>query len=256
VSEQVAKILDDHHFDLPLVMDEKHAFFDYQHYTLDEIVQRVQALLPQANWAEVQSAVSKAYAAKKQEAEAKKWQVVIQVLYTPQLTLWASQPSPLIQQNLQFSLGLNQQRHPYGRKGWEETVQLSGTFFNLGGEGLDWFQNSLLSYQLSYVAPLGHDFRLFGHHRLWANLQGSVFAQVAAGLGSSWDQGSDGQRRLNLGFLLQPSAGGQLTLNVSVVQIVIQGSLVYSVLSPTSQPGSVWTHSVGVQGGAGLGLQF
>jgi hypothetical protein len=86
-------------------------------------------------------------------------------------------------------------------------------------------------------------------------LQGSVFAQLASGLGTNWDT-SAGNRQMNLGFLFQPSSGGQLTLNIGWLQVIVQGSVVYSWLSPFAQPASKPTSSWGVQGGIGVGGQF
>jgi hypothetical protein len=55
---------------------------------------------------------------------------------------------------------------------------------------------------------------------------------------------------------VQPSFGGQLTLNIWKFQIVAQGSVVYSWLSPTTQKGSTATQSFGVQPGVGIGFQY
>jgi hypothetical protein len=199
-------------------------------------------------------AVWQAYQDKLAEHEKDKWQLQIQMLYTPQYALWTSQPqSSRWQHNLQLALGENLRLHRYGVGGLETTFQVSGSFFNLGSDNTDWFQNALLSAQASYVSPIGHEFRFLGIPNTWAYLQGSVFAQIAAGAGGSWDTDQSGQRHVYLGYLVQPSAGGQLTLNIGWVQVIVQGSVVYSWMSSTNQPESRPTSLWGLQGGLGLG---
>jgi hypothetical protein len=112
----------------------------------------------------------------------------------------------------------------------------------------------LVSIQAQHVWNLGHEFRIAPE--VWANLQASVFAQLAAGVGGSYSDTAQGDRKLDVGFLVQPSAGGQVNLNIGWFQIIAQGSAVYSYLSKTTQQGSTPTNSAAVQFGLGVGAQF
>jgi hypothetical protein len=200
LQKQVEEILDAAHFDLPLVADQKRAFFNYMLISLDQITDYIHESLPKANRADIWSAVWQAYRAKQIEAEQQHWSFIVQMLYTPQFTAWSSQPlqpqQSRWQNPLQLSLGGNYRAHWYGEAGWEHTLQANGSFFNLGSDNLDWFQNLTGSYQASYVSPLGHEFRFLGFPTLWAYLQGSVFAQIAAGLGTNYDKDADGKRQV------------------------------------------------------------
>jgi hypothetical protein len=259
--EKVNAMLDRANFDIPLVADNKRAFFNNYLISLDQITDIIFEDLhqgsPDLKRADVWSEVWQAYQRKIVEHEQSHWQWVFQVLYTPQYTLWATQPPPSPWMNsLQVAIGRNYRAHWYGQPGFEHTLQLNGSFFNLGADNLDWFQNVLLSYQLSYTSPLGREFRLFGVPDWWAYLQGSVFGQVAAGMGANWDQNAAGARTAYLGLLVQATGGGQLSLNIGWLQILLQGAAVYSWLSPTVQPHSRAMGSFGGQAGLGLGAQF
>jgi hypothetical protein len=248
-------------FDIPLVIDNKRAFFNNFLITLDQITdiifEDLHQVSPDLKRIDVWSEVWQAYQAKRLEHEQSRWQWVVQTLFTPQYTLWATQkPSSPWVNSLQASVGRNYRAHWYGDSGFEHTLQLSGSFFNLGADNPDWFQNLLGSYQLSYVSPLGREFRFLGVPDWWAYLQGSVFAQVAAGLGANWDQNATGQRTAYLGVLVQASGGGQLALSIGWLQIILQGSAVYSWFSPTVQPHSRPMGSLSGQGGIGIGGNF
>jgi len=256
-------MLDAANFDVPLVHDPKQtrAFFNNMLITLDQITDYIYEDLHQSSpglkRSDVWSEVWQDYSAKQIEHEQQPWQVVIQALYTPQYNFWSSQRQASPWQNsFQLSLGANHRSHLYGDSGWEQTLQVNGSFFNAGSGNLDWFQNALLSYQASYVSPLGHEFRFLGVPDLWGYLQGSVFAQIAAGAGTNWDTDASGRRQVYVGFLVQPSVGGQLSLNVGAMQIIVQGSVVYSWLSSTNESGSKPSSSWGGQLGLGIGAQF
>jgi hypothetical protein len=274
-------------FDIPLYPDGKHAFLNGQLKTLDEITDIVygdvipgavapdviKAMTPETravleskghNFEErpgrpdVWSAVWKAYQAKLLQAQ-RLYQFQVQFLYAPQYSLWTSPPpsgqaSPW-QRSPQASVGFNFPKHDPGFSGFEHTVQVSGSFFNLQSGHTDWFQNALASYQLSYVWKLGPQYKIADDSwEPW--FQASAFGQVAAGLGASWSDTASGDRKAFLGVLVQSSLGGQLTLNIWKFQIIAQGSLVYSWLSSTTQKGSTPTSSFGVQPGLGIGGQF
>jgi hypothetical protein len=154
-------------------------------------------------------------------------------------------------------LGFNRRYHPFDKGGFELTYQVTGTFFNLVGGNTDAFQNALGAVQGAYVFPIGHQQPLLfmGMPTVWATLQGSVFANVAAGLGTNYDGPTD-NRKVYLGFLVQPSAGAMLTATLGHVQVSVGDSIVYSWLSPTTQAGSKATSNVGNQVNLGLGWLF
>jgi hypothetical protein len=262
IKDRVKERLDANDFDLPMVVDDTHAFLSGRRLTLDEITDELTDEFPDTNKpdvrasvrAEVWLAVQQAYQQKRTEHEKDVWQLQVQLLYTPQYALWTSQPqSSPWQHNLQLSLGANRRLHRYGVAGLETTLQVSGSFFSLGSDNPDWFQNALLAGQASYVSPIGHEFRLLGIANAWSYLQGSVFAQLAAGAGGSWNTDPSGKRQVYLGFLVQPSAGGQLTLNIGWLQVIAQGAVVYSWQSATTQPESRPSSLWGLQGGLGVG---
>jgi hypothetical protein len=200
---------------------------------------------------EVLSSVLKSYKDKQREHEESHWQFVLSTLYTPQYFFWSNQSLPSPWQNgYQLTLGENYRMHRYGEAGWEHSflLQLSGSTFNF--DSPDWFQNLLAVYQAAYVAPLGHEFRFLGVPGLWAYLQGSVFAQVAAGTGSP------GEKKLYLGFMAQGALGGQLALNIGWLQIIVNDQVVQSWLSPTGEPNSRPLSTLGNQFGVGLGGQW
>lgn len=270
---RVRQWLDGQHFSLPIVADarmtppgEQHVFYGGERRTLDNVADDVADVLrqttPGLRRPDVWSQVWQYYNEKKLEAERDRWQTVIQVLYTPQLTFASNQPptpgaSPW-QHGLQVSAGRNLRLHPVGANGLEFTFQASVSLFNLGSghpqTGDDAFQNAMLAAQLQHVWNLGREFRIAPGQ--WANVQASLFLQVAAGLGTSYEDVMGGDRRIHVGFLAQPSAGGQVNLNIGWFQIIAQGSVVYSYLSPTTQAGSAPQHSGAVQLGLGLGAQF
>jgi hypothetical protein len=224
--------------------------------TLDDITDVVYATLKGVSTkpgtrADVYSAVLKAYQDKMDEHEKSRWQFVISMLYTPQYFLWANQTLPSLWQNgYQLTAGATQRFHRYGEGGFEQSflLQLSGSSFAF--DSPDWFQNLLAVYQAAYVAPLGHEFRFLGAPGWWSYLQGSVFAQIAAGVGSP------GERKLYLGVLGQGAIGGQLALNIGWLSVIVNGQFVYGWLSPTVEPASRPLSVFGTQFGLGLGGQF
>ena len=260
VADAVNKLLTDGNFDLPMVADTNRAFYQSELLTLKEITDKllveVGKKLPGATLPDVSKALTDAYAAKQKEHEDSTWQLGVQVLYTPQYTLWASQsPTSPWAHSFQASFAANKRHHLYSYAGWESTFQVNGGFFNLGSDNNYWFQNALLAYQLAYVAPLGREFRLPGMTQTWSNLQGSVFASIGAGLAAT-PGAPPADRKLFLSFVGQPTLGGQITLNVGSIQVIVQGAAVYTWTSKTVQTGSVPSGNFGIQGGAGLGYQF
>jgi len=262
--------LDREQFALPIVADSQstpngrlRAVYGGQMSTLDQITTDTTDVLHQTDASvdrpDVWMQVWQYYNEKKREAELSHWQTIIQILYTPQYTLATNSPggSPW-QHGLQFSAGRNLRFHQAGASGFELTLQGSLSLFNFGtgplATGGDIFQNLTGAAQLQYVGNLGNDFRLPTGQ--WANVQASIFAQLAAGLGTNWTDVPMSSRTVYVGFLAQPSVGGQVNLNIGSFQVILNGALVGSFLSPTTQTGSSWTNSVGVQGGAGFGGQF
>jgi hypothetical protein len=89
------------------------------------------------------------------------------------------------------------------------------------------------------------------------NVQAAIFGQLAAGAGGTYATASTGDRTLFIGFLGQATAGGQFIVNVAWFQVIVGGAVVYSVGSPTTQPGSAsWWQAGALQGNLGLGGQF
>ena len=278
LQKQVRDILDADNFDVPLVPQDvdktpgpkSRAFFSTipgvsglgypinapaELMTLDAITDVVYDMLrfgsKTLTRADVLAEVVEAYRDKYREHEQSRWQFVISTLYAPQYFFWSNQapPSPW-QQGYQLTLGANYRAHRYGEAGWEHSLllQLSGSSFSF--DHPDWFQNLLAVYQAAYVAPLGSEFRFLGAPGLWSYLQGSVFAQVAAGVGSP------GERKLFLGFMGQGALGGQLALNIGWLQIIVNDQIVYSWLSPTVEANSRPISILGNQFGIGAGGQF
>jgi len=278
LQKQVEDILNADNFDVPLVAEDSgdgpgpksHAFFSWvpgvstvgypvntppDLITLDDVAGIVYGMLSPGNKnlnrSDVLAAVVQAYKDKMSEHENSRWQFVISMLYTPQYFFWSNQTLPSLWLNgYQFTLGGTQRFHRYGEAGIEQSflLQLSGSSFSF--DSPDWFQNLLAVYQAAYVATLGHEFRFLGAPGLWSYLQGSIFAQVAAGVGSP------GERTLYLGFMGQGAIGGQLALNIGWLQIIINDQVVYSWLSPTVEPKSRPLVTFGNQFGIGFGGQF
>jgi hypothetical protein len=275
---RVRSWLDEQKFGLPLVADSPQrsgahrVFYEGNLTTLDAVADDVTDILGQNMpgvfrkekrtdlWTDLRVEVWKQiwqyYNEKKQDAENDRWQTVIQVLYTPQLTFHSQPPGavPSTQQNVQLGGAKNLRFHESGRGGLELQPGVAVSLFNLGSGHTDAFQNVLLTLQAQLVANLGHEFRI--EPGTWANVQGSIFAQVAVGGGGSYADTAGGGRRLYIGFLAQPSAGAQVNLNIGWFQVIAQGSVVYSYLSPTTQQGSTSTQSAAVQFGLGVGAQF
>ncbi|HUI40345.1 MAG TPA: hypothetical protein VL523_00100 [Terriglobia bacterium] len=280
LQQQVKTILEADNFDVPLVVDDadkaagpkSRCFFSTipgvsvlgypvntppELTTLDAVTDVVyhQLVAGSKNLKreDVLAAVSKVYLDKLKENEDRRWQFVISMLYAPQVFFWSNQTIPSYWQNgYQLTLGANYRGHPYGKAGWEHglLLQLSGSSFNLTDP--DWFQNALAVYQAAYVAPLGHEFRFLGAPGLWANLQGSIFGQVAAGTGSS------GENTVHLGFMAQVAGGGQIALNIGWLQIVVNDQIVQSWVVPVPVIGTSFRplSTLGNQFGLGIGGQF
>jgi hypothetical protein len=257
--------LDQEQFGLPLVIDRRgppegwRASYSDQRRTLaqirDDVWEALDQTTPGIKRGDVWQHVYQYYQEKEAALESSSWQWNVQLLYTPSYTL-ASSPATTgnrLQNPLQLSLGRTFAAHKQGYGGLEHQFSVTGSFFNLGSGRMDWFQNALAQYQLSAVSPLGHDFQLGG---AWASAQASVYAQLAAGVGGNWDASASGERKVYVGFLLQPGIGGQITVNIGWFQLIAQGTLVYSYMSGTSQQGSQPTQSLGFQPGVGLGGQF
>ena len=263
---RVREWLDKEEFHLPLVLDtakgppEKwHAFYGEQRKTLAEIRDDTYEVLAQTTpgikRGDVWQHVYQYYQQKEKDLDSSSWQGVVQALYTPSYTLASSQPitGSRFQNPLQLTLGGTYAAHKQGYGGFEHQFALSGSFLNLGSGHADWFQNALAQYQLSAVTLLGHDFVLGD---AWAYTQASIYAQLAAGIGTNWDAPPGGQRKAYVGFLLQPGIGGQITVNIGWFQLIPQGTLVYSYFSKTHEADSKPTHSLGFQPGIGFGGQF
>ncbi|QEC78002.1 eCIS core domain-containing protein [Mucilaginibacter ginsenosidivorax] len=268
MKDKVRAWLDSRNFDIPAAAEkdikskeDARVHYKTRLWTVENVADDVliQLNLTQKDKAEVLKEVKDYYEEKKNEAEGKNWSLVAQLLYTPQYTLATNQPggSPA-QHSTQLSIGGNRRYHLAGTQGFEMTYQGSLSLFNFGtgtkSTAADIFQNLMFAVQPQYVWNLGKDFHI-PHTDQWANVQASIFAQLAAGVGSNWtDEGAT--RKVYLGFLVQPAAGGQVNLNISWFQVILNGQLVGSFLSPTYQPKSEWTKSLGVQAGVGVGGQF
>ena len=256
----ITDMLVEYKFDLPILRDGVHAFLGPTRYTLDEITDlttdSLHQLYPEVGRPDVWSAVYQTYRAKDAVAPtAIQW--VVQALYAPQWLFLSSQAgAPPRQQSFQLSPGLNLPRHDPGLRGWEHTVALNLSLFNLdsGLHGMDVFQNLLASYQASYVVPFGPQYKIDDHSAVpW--VQGSVFAQIAAGLGASY-LNAPAPPTAYLGLLVQPSVGAQISVNIWKFQVIAQGSLVYSLMSPTKPSADMWSQTFGAQVGVGLGAAF
>jgi len=267
MKDKVRAWLDSRDFDIPMAADssakpkdERRVHYKNRLWTIENVTSdTVLSLhLSKNDEAQVRAEIVAYYDEKKEEAENKKWTLVVQGLYTPQITLATNQPPATTQHSFQLAVGGNRRYHPAGANGFEMTYQGSLGLFNLGtgtsATAGDAFQNLMLAAQAQYVWNLGHDFRVPFINQ-WANIQASLFGQLAAGVGSNWtDEGAE--RKVYLGVLIQPAAGGQVNLNIGSAQVIFNGQLVGSFLSPTYQPKSSWINSVGVQFGVGLGGQF
>jgi hypothetical protein len=278
LSTRVREWLNQQNFGLPLVADSPHTsgahrvFYERNISTLDAVADDVTDVLGQTMpgvfrkgqrtdlWTDLRVEVWKQvwqyYNEKKEVAENDRWQTVIQVLYTPQLTFYAKPPGavPSTQHNIQVGFAKNLRLHRAGGSGLELQPGATVSLFNLGSGKADAFQNALLTIQAQVVANLGPEFRIAPD--TWANVQGSIFAQLSAGVGGSYADTAGGGRSLYIGFLAQPSAGAQVNLNIGWFQVIAQGSVVYSYLSQTTQQGSTSTRSAAAQFGLGVGAQF
>ncbi len=273
--------LDLENLDLPIVADDaaiktgaRRVFYSGQPKTLDQVTDETWHVLEQQTEAhgtvtsrnikepiihrgDVWMQVWQYYQEKLLEAEKKRWSWVVQLLYTPQYNLASTQPGfrPGAQQGFQLGGGLNRRLHAAGESGAELQFTGNVSLFNFDSKTLDVFQNAVAAAQLQQVWNLGHEFNVAGS---WANLQASVFTQIAAGLGTNYfDDPKTGEHQVKMGFLVQPSAGGQINLNLGSFQIIVSGSVVYSHLTEhagSGQPGNFGT--LGVQGGIGIGGQF
>ncbi len=249
--ERINHSFDQANFDIPLVVDDQHCFYNsiYRtlHWVRDLVVEDYNISQSDA-W----SLVWQYYNQKKLEAERRTWQFQLQLIWSPSLAFWSSQPGPAFSNSVQLGAGFNFRSHPAGRPGVETSLSLQGSFFNPGSGNVDFFQNALAQLQVGYVGPLGSEVYL--GHGVYSLFQGSVFGQIAAGVGSSYAD-TPGGRRLAVGFMVQPGVGGQLSWNIGWFQVLLQGAIVYSYLSPTALSSSP-THTVGGQLGLGIGGQF
>jgi hypothetical protein len=204
---------------------------------------------------EVWTHVWQYYNEKLREAESSRWQLVTTFLYTPQKNFYSNPAGPTPwQHSLQGTGGANYRLHAAGASGGEVQVAGSISLFDFHKKPIsDYvFQNALASVQLQHVWNVGNDFRLMpGTSALF---QASIFANIAAGVGSSY--GGAEKNKLYIGFLAQPSLGGQVNFNIGWFQVIAQGAVVYSYLSSTSEKGSTPSSSAGAQFGLGIGGQF
>jgi hypothetical protein len=272
---RVKEILDGWNFDVPLVRPDRaqiagpksRAFVSWlpgasivgyplqlptELLTLDDITDTLYAQLrsefPTLSRADVLKVVVQAYKEKLDSHEKRPVTLIVSLVYSPQQFFWSNQHLPSLWQNgYQASVGLNRRYHLYGWAGFEQSflLQLSGSSLSL--DSPDWFQNLLAVYQAAYVAPLGREFLFLGAPGWWSNVQGSVFAQLAAGVGSP------GERNLYLGIMGQAAVGGQIAINIGWLQFIVNDQVVYSWLSPTVEPGSRPLSIFGNQFGIGVG---
>ncbi len=262
---RVREWLDNQKFDLPLVVDMKGSpekwkvKYGDQLWTLERVRDEVWDVLAQVTpgikRGDVWQHVYQYYQEKVKDADSSSWQAVVQALYTPSYTLASSQPTSGSRwaNPLQLTLGANNAKHKQGFGGLEIQYALTGSFLNVGSGKADWFQNALGQIQFSAVSPLGGNFQLGSS---WSYVQGSIYAQLAAGIGTNWDTPPGGQRKAYFGFLLQPGVGGQITVNIDWFQIIVQGTVVYSYFSKTKEADSHSTRTLGIQPGVGFGGSF
>jgi hypothetical protein len=267
----VREWLDRQGFGVPLVLDsganppeEWHAIYSDQRWTLAKITDDTFDVLAQTRRVygkleikrgDVWQQIYQYYQEKEREIPAESWQIVIQSMYTPTYSLASTAPhsGSRWQNPLQLTLGGTLAEHPQGIGGLEHQFAVSGSFLNLGSGNVDWFQNALAQYQLSLVSPIGRDFQIGGD---WASAQRSIYAQLGAGVGANWATAPGSERKAYVGFLLQPGIGGQLAVSIGWLQLIVNGTVVFSAFSPTAQTGSRWTGTLGAQGGLGFGGQF
>lgn len=258
---RVNDFLTSHGFGIPAVTDpqgtpdeSQHAIYDRQRLSLTQIAHRVYQGLrfgTTVTEAAVLGLVATRFHQKLQEAERQRWQWVVGLAWTPQYT-FASTAGTGFAHGLQLSGGPTYRLHGVGQRGWELGLGLNLSGFNFTTTGpiftANIFQNALLTGQLSYVVPFPRWI-----HDQWINLQWSAFLQVGLGLGNAPIGGT-----VNLGFLLQPVLGTQLSANLFAVsgvtiQVVVQGAVAYSGLF-FAPSGTI--HSGAIQGTGGLGVQF
>jgi hypothetical protein len=254
--------LDNETFNLGLVLDARpkppeqwHVFYAGQRMTLSEVTDETWAVLnqqiPGLKRGDVWSEVYQYYQEKERKIDPSQWQGVLQLLWTPTLNIASTQPGPRFQGPGQLTLGATYQAHKQGYLGLEHQFALTASGLDFFSGQKNYFENALLQYQLSLVSPVGHDFQIGA---TWANLQASLSAQAAIGLGGDTDPSRGG--KIFLGLFVQPGVGGQLTLNIGSFQIIAQGTVVYSWFSKTDKPGSEAASTLAVQGGLGVGASF
>lgn len=204
----------------------------------------------------VVSVVLQVYKDKLKEARDKHWQFNLSLFATPTYFYWANQSMPSPWQNgWQLTpAGATYQAHAYGRPGFEHQLSLQVGVSSLDPTTPDWFQNALAVYQLAYVSPLGREFRFPGASGLWAYLSGSVFAQVAAGVGRS------GGNTVYLGLMTQEVLGGMLALNIGHLSIYLGAQNIYNYVTPIPflhySTGARPFSAFGGQGFLGVGGSF
>lgn len=256
--------LDREHFSMPLVLDshEKppeqwHAYYSEDRKTLAAITDDTFPVLsqttPEIKRGDVWQHVYQYYQEKEAAIDAHSWQWVIQGLYTPSYTIASSAPitGTRWQNPLQGTVGATYAAHKAGYGGLEHQFAVTGSFFNLGSGHRDWFQNALAQYQLSAVTPIGQDFKIGD---TWSTVQASIYAQIAAGVGATWDSPTSGERTAHLQLVLQPGLGGQLTVSIGLFQLYIGGTAVYTYLGKTNLKDSKPSSTFGIQPGAGFGF--
>lgn len=227
VENRVNSYLKDHGFSITLALDDNNAFLDGQLLTLDEITDRTLSALeiklgeiPEASRANIFKYVQNYYEACKKNLTSD-WQWTIQIGHNPQVPFWASRPQPpgtlgYWQQGQQATLG-----YQSAQVGWIHTVQLAGSIL----DAKPIFSNVLASYQFSYARMLGNPIFASGPADNWSYLLGTVFAQVGVGAGNN-----SGDNSVHLGLMAQTQAGGQISLAIWKLQVIVQGAVVYSLL--------------------------
>jgi hypothetical protein len=259
---QIRNWLDQNNFHLGLVLDNRPkaaeewpVFIGEQRITLKETTDRtwddLKPVAPGLKREDVWMEVYQYYLEKDRRIDPAKWQFVVQQLWAPTFNLvHTKQDTPLFQGPQQLTLGLTKPAHKQGYGGLEHQVAVSASGLDFFSGQKNYFENVLLQYQISDVFNLGHEFKIGDS---WANLQASLFAQAAIGLGV--DTNPDGTKFF-VGLSIQHGAGTQLTLNINSFQIIASGTVFYSWSSPTAEEGSSPAGTAGVQLGVGFGGTF
>lgn len=247
--------LKNHHFDIGLVTNDTEAFLDGTLLAMNQIAERATDQIqlqtgdiPESH--DVATYVQEYRKKVKENDTSSPWSFIFQLGPSFANNFWAYRPQPpgslgLWQRSTQGALGFQ-----YGQLGWSHTIQVVGSLGNSEG----YFQNALAVYQLSLARMMGNPIDASGASSTWTYLVGTIFTQIGIG-GNNFTYGAS--RTVHIGLLAQSQFGGQIALNIGSVQVIGQGTLLYSLLydrGATNMGG--WDHIIGAAGFAGIQHSF